>query len=245
MAVATLVVALFATAGCGRTSGMPTSQQAAGDDDCPATSSGTAHVDWVPFVRHEGRMYVEETVPVDGPGLEADRLGERLGEVRCRIGDVVHDPAYQPQDGDAAYLDPGTPLHAVEGFDPAFRLAADDGRTPTLFEADDPPDAATGRDLLGDLEGRVVAINVRSSVDGTTLVGTIDDPEVVDELFGTVLDAPYDPDAPGGAGGERYLVEFTLEDLPPVDRMLSTDGQVLGRGIQVDEAFVDAVRAAG
>jgi hypothetical protein len=63
------------------------------------------------------------------------------------------DPTRQePQDGDAAYLEAGSPLYRVDGYRPTFRLGArQDGRL-VLFEADTNPRARVGRDLL-DLEG--------------------------------------------------------------------------------------------
>jgi hypothetical protein len=36
----------------------------------------------------------------------------------------VCDPAYRPKDGDAAFLDKGTPIYQVKGYPPSEKLAA-------------------------------------------------------------------------------------------------------------------------
>jgi hypothetical protein len=72
-------------------------------------------------------------VAAAGRQLTAD-LGQRVAEVRCKLADFHADPPVT-LDGDAAYLDEGTALHAVRGHRPNFRLAARrDGRL-VLFEA--------------------------------------------------------------------------------------------------------------
>jgi YD repeat-containing protein len=60
---------------------------------------------------------------------------------------------------DAAFLDPGTPLHAVRGYRTSFRLAAHrDGRL-VLYEVFENPQARTWGDLL-DLDGKVARVAI-------------------------------------------------------------------------------------
>ena len=51
-------------------------------------------------------------------------LGPVYAETRCRLSDVVTDPDYRSRDGDAGFLDPGTKIYELKGFDPSFRLVA-------------------------------------------------------------------------------------------------------------------------
>lgn len=95
------------------------------------------------------------------------------------------------QDGDAAYLEAGSPLYRVRGYRPIFRLAArQDGRL-VLFEADTNPRARLGRDLL-DLEGKVRRISVNSRADGTTELGAISDLKQVAGMVRMLLAGPVD-----------------------------------------------------
>lgn len=76
-------------------------------------------------------------------------LGEQVAKVSCRIADLTEDSRMGvvgkfPEDyldGNAAYLQVGTPIYAVDGFDPSCRMAVieDDEVVPYLahHEVDD------------------------------------------------------------------------------------------------------------
>ena len=129
---------------------------------CPSSRrllpSGSA--DYLDFVVVAGTTYYAGDRPPAGRPLRDSDLGAPVAAVRCKLaGHLVEEPG-QHLDGDAAYLDPGTPLHAVNGYRPSFRLAARREGQLVLFEAAENPGARTWSDLL-DLDGKVRRIAIR------------------------------------------------------------------------------------
>ncbi len=214
------------------------------DDGCPRTTGESTIVDYVPFVQLNDRMYIEVFAEADEQQLEAAELGARVAETQCKLSDVVNDPYYRARNGDAAFLEPGTKLFMVKGFDPGFRLAARVDGELQLYEADTVPGANRGGDLLGDIAGKVTAITVNSGDDGETVLGRIAGRQRVDELVGMVLDAEIDEDARPQDNGLRYFLEFELPDTPPVKMVLFVGNKILGRGIRVPEEFVATMQRA-
>lgn len=237
--IVALVAMVIGTVGCA--DAPSTAEEAVGEAGCPEKSDLATEIDWVPFVMFDDRTYLEVSVDEDEPRLRAAQLGEPVAQTRCKLAEVVDEPGYVAQNGDAAFLAPGTELVAVEGFDPGFRVAAEVGGELKLFEVDTAPDAERGADILGDIAGRVTTINVNSEMDGVTVLGRIRHQERIDELVNMVLDAPVDPDAHGTGTALRYFVEFELDDAPPVTMVLFVDDRILGRGFQVPAEFVDAI----
>jgi hypothetical protein len=182
--------------------------------------------------------------PCDGDGrpLTESDLGPQYGTVQFKYADNVHEPEYMSKhgkDGDAAFLEPGTPVYTVKGYQPTFRLAARMDDHIALYEADTNPQAQKGRDLL-DLAGKVTRIGVNSEQDGTTELGTIDDPAQVVALVQLVLDAPVDPDQ-SVMDGTGYFVVFYLQDGTVVKRSYWPQTGEMWRGIHPPKAFASAV----
>jgi len=200
------------------------------------TATGTV-IDWSDFIRFGGVSYVR--TPAE---LAEDDLGSQLGTVQFRVSGNVSDPAYRAKDGDAAFLEVGTPVYTVRGYVPTFRLAARrDGRL-RLYEADANPAATRGVDLL-DIGGRVTKIGINSAVDGTTRLAAIDDPEEVAALVQLVLDAPVDHGT-RSADGTRYFVAFDLDDGTAVVRAYWPGSGELHRGIMLPPEFAAMVEHA-
>jgi hypothetical protein len=142
------------------------------------------------FVKLDGTTYTADR-PMVGRALGDGDLGPVHARVRCSLRDKMDPSRKEPQDGDAAYLEAGSPLYQVHGYRPTFRLAArQDGRL-VIFEADTNPRARAGRDLL-DLEGKVRRIGINSRADGTTELGAITDPEQVAAMVRMLLAGPVD-----------------------------------------------------
>lgn len=83
-----------------------------------------ASIDWVDFVKLKKGHYtgMHEVVITDLALITEDVVGE----VEFKVGDVVTNGKYRTQRGDAAYLDKGTKLYRVEGYDPTKLIAAHD-----------------------------------------------------------------------------------------------------------------------
>ncbi len=212
-------------------------------DGCPHSPRSSSFVDWVPFVRHEGRMYYEQTVQADEPQLTEQSLVGTVGTVECMLGDEVQDPDYQPRDGDAAYLASGTQLWSVPGFDPSFRLVADTRDRLLLFEAWPEGETGTGRDIYGNLDISAVGIAINAESDGETTLGRIDKPETVRALVTDLLDGPLTSDHHDGQG-DRYFLEIEFDGAPPVNVVLFVDEHRIHPGLEVSQRFIDAILAS-
>ena len=166
--------------------------------------------------------------------MTVEDLGPELFRVAFRL-DGYAGFDYRSQDGDAGYLDLGTPVYAVKGYAPEFRLAtASDGRV-TLFEADTNPAAKVGADLL-DIRGKVRSIGINDPEDGRTELASIGDPGTVQELVEMVLAAPVDQNR-RDHDGERYFIAFHLEDGTAVTRAFWLGSGELSRGIMTPPLF--------
>lgn len=216
---------------------------AGAEDGCPHSVDRTAVVDYVPSVKVNDRIYMREPVEADEEPLDDADLGGPVAQTTCKLSGKVADPNYRPQNGDAAFLEPGTTLRAVQGFDPGFRLAAQVDGEAQLYEAETVPGAQHGTDILGDIAGKVTAINVNSQHDGETVLGRITGQGRVQRLVDMVLDAPVTQARPTGTE-KRYFVEFTLKGASPVTRVLFVADDLLQPGLQVPAKFTAAIREA-
>jgi hypothetical protein len=79
-------------------------------------------IDYVDFVQFDGRQYLATFAHPEH--VATRQLGSRIGTVQCRLDGSGAPPTYKPQSGDAAFLAPGTPLFAVQGWPVRCRIAA-------------------------------------------------------------------------------------------------------------------------
>ena len=186
--------------------------------------------------------------------LTADDLGPELYRVAFRR--VGYVGSYGYQDGDATYLNPGTPIYAVKGYSPEFRLAALEDNTPRLFEADTHPEAESGEALL-DIRGKVTSIDVLSTnnlikVLGTkvengedVVLGKIEEERAVKRFVELVFESPIDQGRRDHEG-PRYFLYFRLADGTSVVRAFWLESGELSRGVMTDPAVTLSVwRALG
>ncbi len=211
------------------------------------TRSPRAMIDWVSFIRFGGITYDENHYAASGKlgrALTERDLGPEVARVAFKLSDNVTEPGYRPKDGDAAFLEAGTPMHAVAGYRPEFRLAARQGDRLILFEADTNPAARRGADLL-DLGGKVRAIGVNSERDGVMELASIADPARVAALVELILGAPVDQTfRDEDHRGARYFLAFHLEDGTAVSRAYWPDSGEVSRGIMTPAAIRAAVEGA-
>ena len=89
----------------------------------PGSSSGcNAQIDWVNFIQVGSTQYVAG--PQSPTVLQESDLGPVYAHVKFKVSGNVCDPSYRLKDGDAAFLDPGTPIYQVNGHASAVELAA-------------------------------------------------------------------------------------------------------------------------
>lgn len=102
-----VVGALLLTAACG----LPGS-----------SSSCNAQIDWVNFIQVGTTQYVAG--PQTPAVLQESDLGPVYAHVKFKVSGNVCDPSYRLKDGDAAFLDAGTPIYQINGQPPGAQLAA-------------------------------------------------------------------------------------------------------------------------
>ena len=201
--------------------------------------------DWLHSIQFGGITYLAKGgwgghILTEGErALTTEDLGPELYRVAFRIEGYS---GYSHQDGNATYLNPGTPVYAVKGYAPEFRLAAlEDGRA-RLFEADTHPKAEVGEDLL-DIRGRVTAIDILSSKDARTVLGAIDGDRAIERLVNMVLESPVNQ-GNRDHEGPRYVLSFRLVDGTSAARLFWLESGELSRGIMTDPSVTYSVWSA-
>jgi hypothetical protein len=79
-------------------------------------------IDWVNFIEVGSTQYLWGTV--EAAELQVSDLGPVYARVKFKVSDNVCDPNYRLKDGDAAFLEPGTPIYQVKGQPASEQLAA-------------------------------------------------------------------------------------------------------------------------
>jgi hypothetical protein len=88
----------------------------------PGGSAGcNTQIEWVDFIQVGSTQYLARLDP--GSAVQESDMGSVYAKVKFKVSGSVCDPNYRLKDGDAAFLDPGTPIYQVNGFLPTQRLA--------------------------------------------------------------------------------------------------------------------------
>ncbi len=188
-------------------------------------------IDWIDALRFNGRDYVISTANRD----VTFSTGTAVGRVQYNVAGNVCDPYYRMKDSDATFLEKGTAIFAVEGYDPELVLAAG-GR---IYEVR-PEVGAVGRDQLPFDDG-VERIRILGGFDGETEFGTVDDASLVDAFVEAALDATIDEEA---TTDWDYFLEFQMKDGLRFRRNYSSETGVLSGGIQLPDSAQQVIRDA-
>jgi hypothetical protein len=103
--------------------------------DSPPTCN--TMIDWVNFVQVGSTHYVAE--PQSPTVLKETDLGPVYAKVKFKVSGNVCDLNYRLKDGDAAFLEPGSPIYQVNGHSPSEQLAARYNDEILLYSALPPP----------------------------------------------------------------------------------------------------------
>ncbi len=199
----------------------------------------------VDFVQVGNIQYRSETA--GGRQLKEADLGPEHAKVRFKVSGSTLAPGYRPGDGDAAILDPGTPLYEVKHYAASFRLAASANGAYRIYEVDTNPAAKVGSDLL-DIAGKVTAIKAQSdegAVSGasTPTPTTITDPQRITRLVDLIMRAPVESH-PQGLSGPRIFLVFELADGTTTQAGYFPDTGLLKSYIKVPPEFRTALESA-
>ena len=186
-------------------------------------------ISWIPMMQFGGTQF--ERLGRNAADLGAAALGPELHRVAFR-GDGYAGTFYRYQDGDATFLDPGTPVYAVRGYSPTFRLATLENGRATLYEADTNPSAKTGADLL-DIQGKVTAIDILTDDDALTTLATIDEERRIERFVEMLPAAPVDQGSQDH-DGPRYFLGIRLADGTAVVRAYWLESGELSRGVMTN-----------
>src|ERR1700674_5711988 len=88
----------------------------------PGSTTCNTSIDWVHFVQVGATQYVAG--PEWSVVLQDRDLGPVYAKVKFKVSGNVCDPNYKLKDGDAAFLDAGTPIYQVNGQPPGLQSAA-------------------------------------------------------------------------------------------------------------------------
>jgi hypothetical protein len=196
--------------------------------------------DYIDFVRVGGITYHAGIRPAAGRALRDSDLGAQVAVVRCKLADHIIEGPGTRLDGDAAYLDTGTPVYAVKGYRPTFRLAARRDGKLVLFEAADNPRARTWADLL-DLGGKVSWIGVNDG--NNRQVAAIKDRKQVARLVDLLLGSPAGKPTACADGGNVFLA-FHLDDATATVLSYNLHFRRLDCRDPLPKPFSAAIRAA-
>ena len=199
------------------------------------------HIDYANTVNYNGIMYGAQSQQF-GRALTEGDLGPVQFKVTFCLQESQQTPVPPGSDGIAGQLPVGTPLHAVTGYVPAFRLAAASIGRIILYEAQTSANAHSGADLL-DIAGKVTDIRIISERDGKMVLATIARPADVAALMALVLGAPVRSTGVEQAPAQYDLV-FDLRDGTAVEREYYQDSGQLGLRIMTPAAFGHALDAA-
>ena len=88
------------------------------------SSTCNTSIDWVNFLQVGSTHYVAGQGSQTATVLQEGELGPEYSKVKFKVSGNVCDPNYKLKDGDAAFLDPGTPIYQVKGHPAGEELAA-------------------------------------------------------------------------------------------------------------------------
>lgn len=240
------VVGVALLTGCGgeqTVTASPRSEPTPSTATCPPPDAGgNAQIDWVPFVKIDGRMYSAMQAPAESTVPES-ALSDLVGTVTCEIGSMVGNPDFRARDGDAAYLPAGTELRSFADANPALRLAVHEDGAWRVYEVGEVPDARTGGDVL-DLAGGVEKVELLDGDSATEVLGSVDEPADVQRLVDAVLEAPAGKPEHERLGDESpVFVRFTLVDGTAVQRPWHRSAGVLASQVAAPDELEALLRA--
>ncbi|MBM7621129.1 hypothetical protein JOC95_003002 [Bacillus tianshenii] len=168
-----------------------------------------AEIEWIDMVMINDIKYehhfpepADENIPIDF------EIGRELGKVDYKMADSACSN-HKMKNGDAAYLEKGTPIYEIKGYPTALVVAAND----KVFVADTNLRAKTAGDLYP-MNKLVKNIYIESTEDGSR-IHTFSQPsknKFLDAWYKLKLEDIQTLNKEGKMEGKRIFLEFELEN---------------------------------
>ncbi|KOA19650.1 hypothetical protein CLHOM_17390 [Clostridium homopropionicum DSM 5847] len=199
-------------------------------------------IDWINFIQVNDIHY-SDVHNYCGRDLTSADIGQKVSEVKFKVSDNVFDTSYKTKDGDAAFLEKGTPIYSIKGYRTEFRLAAYFNGKLTLYEAHYNPKAKIGGDLI-DIRDKVKYIGINSEQDGRTELAAIKDDNIVKTMVDNVLSADIVDMKNYDLGGTRYFIAFHLKDETAITYSYWVNSRYLALGVECPLEFQNEIDKA-
>lgn len=200
--------------------------------------STNANIDWVDLILFQNIRYVRQGDI--GRSLSQNDLGTQFATVQFQLNGHISDPSYVMHNGDATYLDIGTPIYTMNGYSTTFRLIAKISQDKfAIYEVQQNSTAHLGSDLL-DIRDKVISIDIAQSQNETspmTSITSIDDLKIlINTLMTSSVNQLTIPSGP------HYFLIFHLRDGTIVSRSYYPTSSYLEPGIIVPSSFVNLIQ---
>lgn len=193
-------------------------------------------IDWVDSIKLNDISYLRIQAVI----AKAD-LAEPIGTVKFKLSENVHDPNYKTKNGDAAFLEPGTPIYRLKNYKPSFRVGVQSGNSIAVYEVSQNPKAQSGADLF-DISDKVSSIGINNEQDNSEIV-RITDPQKIHQLVQLVQDAKVESNY-SAKSGKRYFIAFYLNDGSVLNRAFWPETHEIWPEILLPSEFTQIVLQA-
>jgi hypothetical protein len=191
-------------------------------------------IDWVPFVRVNGRTYL-----LEGPADPAHR-GSEVARIRWDVSVRGIHPCHADLDGSSSVVAVGAPVYEMAGYRDDFRLLAQTESGWAFFETGW-RDGTTSAEELLDIRGKVVSLTIEQANIGSNVIENtwiVTDPTGVERLVERLLAEPTMFSSASEGGEPALRVTMQMTDGTAVRRFWFAGPSPYAQGIPVSEAFL-------
>lgn len=191
-------------------------------------------IDWIDALKINDIQYY--ALPYGTYTVEDNMKGEVIGEVTYEMDNNACSD-HQMQNGDAAYISVGTEIFEFKGYDPDFRVIANN----VIFEVKENEKAETIGDLY-DIEGKVVGMSLRSYFDGSFITDLKEEhwPEFLDEYLALEY-VGFDKIYEKIGNEDSTFLDIHLEDGTSVRFSYWTEANVVNPGAFANERMLEII----
>lgn len=196
-------------------------------------------IDWVPFLRVDGRTYLLEGA------ADPSQRGNEVATIRWNVSVPGIHPCHADLDGSSSVVTVGAPVYEMAGYRRDFRVLAQTESGWAFFETGW-RDGVTSAEELLDIRGKVVSLTIEQANIGSNTIEntwTVTDPAAVADIVERLLREPLRFGGDGEGGEPALRVRMEMNDGTAVRRFWFAGANPYAQGIPVSEAFLDEIVA--